>query len=51
MTAMPVHIVVDAGGRQGTLTVMFDPADPLGAITIGHGIAVFLMESADLAGS
>lgn len=49
MTALPVHITVDAGGRIGTLTVMFDPDDPLAAITIGHGIAVFLMESADLA--
>jgi hypothetical protein len=49
MTAMPVHIVVDAGGRIGSLTVMYDPEEPLSAITIGHAISVFLVESADLA--
>lgn len=51
MSAVPVHVTVDVGGRLGTFTTMIDN-DGLGLIAatnIGNGIAVFIVESLDLA--
>lgn len=46
MTAVPIHITVDVGGKLGTLTTVVenDGLSLLGVESIARGISVFIVE-------
>jgi hypothetical protein len=44
VSAVPVHVTVDVGGTEGTLTLVVE--DSWGAIAVGRAVSTFILEHA-----